>query len=92
MRFGLLATFDDGIVEIKDLPEASKLARQVYDTIGYDPHKANHWLQISKIYIELSTIKDKRIQGIALGCTSVSDPWYDRKHQEPFSIFEYLDL
>ena len=91
MRFGLMATFDEGIVEIKDLVKASKLARQVYDAFGYDPHKANNWNGISKAYIGLSTIKDKRIQGIALGCTSVSDPWEDRKHQEPFSIFDYLD-
>ena len=92
MRFGLLVTLDHAIVEIKDLAEAAELARQVYETIGYDPHKANHWLGISKAYIELSTIKDKRIQGIALGCTSVSDPWYDRKSQDPFSVFHHLDL
>ena len=92
MRFGLLATFDDGIVEIKDLTEAAKLARQVYDTIGYGPHKYNHWNGISKAYTELSTIKDKRVQGIALGCTSVSDPWWYRKERDPFSIFNYLDL
>ena len=91
MRFALLATFDDGVVEVEDLARAAELASRVYDTL-YNPQKVNHWEKLSIAYIELSAIKDKRVQGIALGCTSVSDPWWYRKEREPFNIIHHLDL
>lgn len=89
MRFALLATFDDGLVEVNDLEEASRLARLVYETT-HIPQYVNHWLDISEAYKKLSVSKDTRLHGVAIGCTSVSDPWEERKERTPFSIMQWV--
>ena len=90
IRFALLATFDDGIVKPENLDEAARLAELTHATILF-PNHVNHWQLISEAYKNATKFKDKRLQGIALGCTSVNDPWWQREQREPFSIFDYLE-
>lgn len=90
MRFGLMVTFDNAVVEMQDLAKASDLAAMVYDTI-YDESKVNHWRDLSHAYMDLSKYKDKRIVGIGLGCTSVSDPWENFDARTPFSVMRELE-
>jgi len=91
MRFGLLLTFDNAIILPIHLEEAAQLCYRVYDTT-FNPQYVNHWSRIGEELHKLRDIKNKRLMGIALGCTSVSDPWWDRKSREPFNVMDYLDL
>jgi len=90
MRFGLMATFDNAIIEVSDLAKASDLAAMVYETI-YDETKVNHWKELSHTYMDLCKTKDKRIVGIGLGCTSVSDPWENFETRKPWSVMRELE-
>lgn len=90
LRFALMVTFDDGMVELCDMKEAAVFAKMTYETI-YAEGMVNHWLALSGAYAVLSKAKDKRVLGVGLGCTSVSDPWEDFESRAPFSIMRELE-
>jgi hypothetical protein len=55
-----------------------------------DNGNVNHWPEIAAELRRHARRKDKRLQGISIGCTSVSDPWWDWDGgQEVFDCVAY---
>jgi len=69
-------TFDHALCLPKDLKELSKQIREACEIINCSSEWSNHWWSISNDLADCE-IKDKRCLGVALSCTSVSDPWID---------------
>lgn len=91
MRFALMVTFDNGIVELRDAQKAADYSLATFETI-YQKDVVNHWLALSGSYARYVGAKDRRCVGLALGCTSVHDPWSDDfESRKPFSIMLELD-
>jgi hypothetical protein len=90
LRFALMATFDDGVVELCDMQRAADYALATYETI-HEKDMVNHWLHLSAAYSRHVGAKDRRCVGLGLGCTSVSDPWEDFESRKPFSIMRELE-
>lgn len=73
-KAALLATFDWSYCPTHRLNYAADLLDKFYEeSYLIFPHRANHWSAIAADYRAAG--KDKRMLGVCIGCTSVSDPW-----------------
>jgi len=74
-RFTFFMTFDRAVVDPSDFQRAIECCQKLYLEIEAEkPNYVNHWQSIADDIKNIGKI-DYRAQGIALGCTSVSDPW-----------------
>ena len=84
-------TFDYEYVPIDKLQLAADSCRTVFSKtlslLGNE--RANHWYDIGDDLERLTEIKlNRHARGVCLGCTSVSDPWWNKKMiPEAVSIF-----
>ena len=92
-RFGLLLTFDTGIIEPDNLNEASELAKKLhFDILENSEWDWSHWEAISGDLEKVAQKHDYRMIGVSLGCTSVSDPWeWYPNGKELFGIIKSLE-
>lgn len=65
-------TFDHAIITPDTIREAALACIMVAPLIC--ENRVNHWAEIGTVLGDYK-IRDKRLQGIALNCTSVSDQW-----------------
>ena len=84
-------TFDWEYVPLDKLQLAADSCRLVFSkTLSFlDSGRANHWYDIGDDIERLTEIKlNRHARGVCLGCTSVSDPWWQKKKiPEAVSIF-----
>lgn len=73
----LMVTFDNAYVPVEYLKEAGEALKKFYDLSRvWSEGKVNHWDDIGNDLIRLAGKKMHRhARGVALSCTSVSDPW-----------------
>jgi hypothetical protein len=74
-RLALFLTFDRAVILKRHLPEAAKHLRAFADFFWVKPGHVNHWPRIAEWVAETSKIKDSRLIGVGLNCTSVADVW-----------------
>ena len=78
-RAGLFLTCDRVIIRTQDLLKLVEPFKMLaYEINGYvKPRMANHWGTIADFIEATAKDHDKRMLGVALNCTSVSDVWDD---------------
>ena len=87
LRCALLMTFDKAIVEIADLGQAAQYCGNTNSFLSERVDYGLHWQSIADELVKAHHKHDKRCLGIGLGCTSVSDPWWNyKKGVELFSV------
>ena len=90
-RFALLFTFDNCIIDKNLLEKCSEYCKEIHeDILKNTDWDWSHWEDIGNDLKKLSLLTDKRLKGAGLGCTSVSDPWYEYPKKEAFFISEDL--
>lgn len=79
----LYFTFDDAYVPVSQLnavadyfDEIAALTESAPVTAG----RVNHWRAFASEFRKISSaVKDRRLRGVCISCTSVSDPWPYKK-------------
>lgn len=72
----LLSTYDNAFVEIERLSDFAVACKKLHDLIiSITEWEWSHFQSIGEIAEKLYKKHDYRCIGLAIGCTSVSDPW-----------------
>lgn len=90
-RAALNFTCDRAYVPKSHLADAAELFDEIYE-LNYDAARANHWKRFAAEMRKVAaTVKDRRLRGVCIACTSVCDEWQYLKPDgiaSAWSIFE----
>lgn len=84
-RVALLFTLDDAYVPVADLAWAADRFAEFADLTEADPKmagRANHWRAFAESLRRAMSVKDKRLRGVCVSCTSVNDTWAMRRPED----------
>jgi hypothetical protein len=92
----LLSTYDQAVIEIDKLDIFSKACEEVHHKILSDSNwEWSHFESIGEQALSLYEKHDYRCLGLAIGCTSVCDPWEFWKpgegEREPWYIYSEIE-
>lgn len=81
-RTALLFTLDDAYVPVSHLSWAADRFEEFADATEACPsmaNRANHWRAFAESLRSAMSVKDKRLRGVCVSCTSVNDTWTYRR-------------
>jgi hypothetical protein len=81
-KVALLFTLDDAYVPLRDVPQVADWFTEFADLTEADPkfsNRANHWRAFAESLRRAASVKDKRLRGVCVSCTSVNDTWSMRR-------------
>ena len=84
LRCSFLLTFDWSIAKVDDLPQVAEYCRLTHQFLSTINDYGSHWESIADAFIDIWFRHDYRLIGVALGCTSVSDPWWNYNGETQF--------
>jgi hypothetical protein len=84
-RAALLFTLDDAYIPVRDLQTAANWFDEFAEATEADPElrgRANHWRAFAASIRKAMLVKDKRLRGVCVSCTSVNNTWSMRRPEE----------
>jgi hypothetical protein len=86
-RAALLFTLDDAFIPTRDLAWVAARFVEFADMTEKAPNmsgRANHWRSFADSIRRAMSVKDKRLRGVCVSCTSVNDIW-SMRHPNDFA-------